>query len=129
MRYISDKNISFSLPVSGQDKRFRFTPCMKGGSIYVTQIPAEMKALESSDMYGRVYNRAPGEEGEQIPSERKARTVKEKGNATEIREVTSWQEAREYLNASHGVPYTRLTTPESIASEAAAKNIAFPNLQ
>ena len=40
MRYISDKNISFSLPVSGQDKRFRFTPCMKGGSIYVTQIPA-----------------------------------------------------------------------------------------
>lgn len=95
----------------------------------MTQIPPEMKALESSDMYGRVYNRAPGEEGEQIPSEREARTVKEKGNATEIREVTSWQEAREYLNASHGVPSTRLTTPESIASEAAAKNIAFPNLQ
>lgn len=129
MRYRSNKNISFSLLVEGADKRFRFNPCMQGGSIYVTNVPAEIKALEASSMFNRVYHRAPGCEDEKIPREKKQSSESKNSSAIEVPEVKSWQEAKEYLNTQYNIDMGKLVSPESIMSEATAKGIKFPNIQ
>ena len=58
MRYVSERVISFSLTVNGVDRRIRFIPLTKGGSIYITDNKDEMKELEKSTMYGSVYKRS-----------------------------------------------------------------------
>ena len=133
MRYISDLNISFSLPVDGVDRRFSFTPMAKGGSMYIARTEDEIKALEASDMYGRIYRRKEG----QPPSERAGNAPKPKRGKTsaktvrqiqDILGVETWQEAVEYLVNSHGSDRDALTTPDEILAEATAKCIRFPNI-
>ena len=61
MRYISEDAISFSIRIEGRENSLRvnFSPVSSGGSTYSTSIPAAIKALESSKMFGKVYFRAP----------------------------------------------------------------------
>ena len=134
MRYISDLNISFSLLVDGVDRRFSFTPQAKGGSMYIAKTKAEIKALEASDMYGRIYRRMEGqmppEQAGNAPKPKKGKTAA-KAAAPKIQDVQgveTWQEAIEYLANHHGSERDTLTTPDEILAEAAKLNLRFPNL-
>ena len=124
MRYISDLNISFSLLVDGVDKRFSFTPMARGGSMYIARTDAEIKALEASDMYGRIYRRKEG----QIPPEQAGNAAKAAPKAQDVKGVETWQEAIEYLVNQHGTDRGTLTTPDEILAEAAKQGIRFPNI-
>lgn len=133
MRYISDLNISFSLLVDGVDKRFSFTPMARGGSMYIARTDAEIKALEASNMYGRIYRRKEG----QIPPEQAGNAPKPKRGKTaakavpkaqDVKGVETWQEAIEYLVNQHGTDRGTLTTPDEILAEAAKQGIRFPNI-
>lgn len=148
MRYISDKIISFSILINGTYKRVRFIPKMQGGSIYVTNHQSEIKALEDSDMYNRVYTRAPDCKDEELP-----KNAGTKGNANPdkaakialpkadkaakaaspkikvVKTVSTWQEAVEYLSTKCGSEAEKLTTPEAIANEAVEKGVSFVNLK
>ena len=133
MRYISDLNISFSLPVDGVDKRFSFTPLARGGSMYIARTDAEIKALEASDMYGRIYRRKEGqlspEQAGKAPKPKKGKTAaKAAPKAQDVKGVETWQEAIEYLVNHHGTDRGTLTTPDEILAEAAKQGIRFPNI-
>ena len=133
MRYISDLNISFSLPVDGVDKRFSFTPMARGGSMYIAKTEAEIKALEASSMYGRIYRRKEGqiptEQAGNAPKPKKGKTAaKAAPKAQDVKGVETWQEAIEYLVNHHGSERDTLTTPDEILAEAAKLNLRFPNL-
>lgn len=129
MRYISDLNISFSLLVNGVDKRFSFTPCARGGSMYIAKNKEEIKALEASDMYGRVYRRMEGQaEGEVADTSptRAGHAAKAPAKVKDVKGVETWQEAVEYL--SDKCEREKLTTPEEILAEAARRGIRFPDI-
>lgn len=128
IRYVSDLNISFSIQVNGKDRRIRFSPRMNGGSTYLAETDEEVKALEASSMFNRVYYRAPGQVIEESTSGKKGRK-KAEDKFTEVGEVSSWQEAREYLVDKFGSDFKSLTTPDSILAEASAKKVTFPNLK
>lgn len=129
MRYISDLNISFSLLVDGVDKRFRFTPMAKGGSMYIAKTDAEIKALEASPMYGRIYRRKEGQvENAPTLPKKGGRKPKAAPKAQDVKGVETWQEAIEYLVNNHGSDRDALTTPDEILAEAAKVNIRFPNI-
>lgn len=129
MRYISDLNISFSLLVNGVDKRFCFTPMARGGSMYIAKTEAEIKALEESPMYGRIYRRKEGqEEIMPKPPKKGGRKTKDVQKVQDVKGVETWQEAIEYLVNNHGSDRDALTTPDDILAEAAKVNIRFTNL-
>ena len=133
MRYISDLNISFSLLVDGVDKRFSFTPMARGGSMYIARTDAEIKALEASDMYGRIYRRKEGqippEQAGNAPKPKRGKTAaKAAPKAQDVKGVETWQEAIEYLVNHHGTDRGTLTTPDEILAEAAKQGIRFPNI-
>lgn len=123
MLYISDRVVSFSLLVNGKSKRFRFDGRMRGGSYYVARTDEEINALEGSDMFGRIYHRSPSEE----PVKRKrAAKVKE---PKQVLEVSSWQDAQEYLMSNYSVDSSQLQTPDAILSAASSNHVSFPNLK
>lgn len=127
MRYVSDKVISFSMAVDGKDNcvRVSFTARSTGGSTFSTQYPALIEALEKSDMYGRLYRRAP-----ECMCDCKAKAEKSetKKRVTLIPHVADWQDAVEYLTGQCGSDANVLSTPDSILKEAARCNVKFPNL-
>jgi hypothetical protein len=123
MLYISDKVISFSLKVNGKSKRFSFDSRMRGGSYLVVTSKDEIKALESSDMFNRIYRR--GEESVEAPKRSRAKAKEPKA----ITEVETWQDAQSYLAENYSVDMNQLQTPSDILSAASANNIIFPNLQ
>ena len=119
MRYISNLNISFSLLVNGVDKRFCFTPCTRGGSMYIAKNDDEIKALEASDMYGRIYRRMEGQsEIKSNVSKKAGRKSKSSSKVQDVKGVETWQEAIEYLVNNHGSDRDALTTPDEILAEA-----------
>lgn len=129
MRYISNLNISFSLLVNGVDKRFCFTPCTKGGSMYIAKNDDEIKALEDSDMYGRIYRRMEGQSEITSNASKKAgRKSKSSSKVQDVKGVETWQEAIEYLVNNHGSDRDSLTTPDEILAEASKISIRFPNI-
>ena len=128
MRYISDLNISFSLLVDGVDKRFSFSPCGRGGSMYIARSEAEIRALEKSPMYGRVYRRMEGQEDIPVKSSSKGGKRKKAPQMQDIPGINTWQEAIEYLVSLCGSDRADLMTPEDILSEASANGIRFTNL-
>ena len=121
MRYISDRVISFSLPINGNDKRFRFTPVMNRGSIYVTNSKDEIVALEKSPMFNTIYKRV---ESQSISSEESSEI-----ELTSVGSVTNWQEAKDYLKENFKIDARTINTPESIQKCATANNVVFPNLK
>lgn len=123
MLYISDRVISFSLPVNGKSKRFRFDSRMRGGSYYVARTEEEIKALEGSDMFGRVYHRSPSEE----PAKRK-RIAKVK-EPKKVLDILTWQDAQDYLINNCSADSSQLQTPDEILSVASSYNLLFPNLK
>lgn len=137
MRYISDSVISFSIQIGGRDKRVRFTPVMDGGSSYITNDPKEIEALESLSSFQRgVFRCAPGSEKEVIgkvdspaakgKAGRPKKSDPQKG-LTPVEEVTTWQEAAEYLVEKCGSE--ALSEPDAILEEAGKKGVSFPNLK
>lgn len=133
MRYISDSVISFSILINGRDKRVRFSPIMDGGSSYITNDPDEIKALESLSTFQRgVFRRVPGSEQEPLSDKSKkgkvGRPAKNGGaGMMPIEEVTTWQEAAEYLMENCGSE--ALAEPDAILEEAGKKGIVFPNIK
>lgn len=130
MRYFSNLDISFSLPVDGVDKRFRFTPCAKGGSMYIAKSDDEVKALEASGMYGRIYRRMeaqPGQESGEAGRKRGGRPGKA-ARPKDVEGIGTWQEAIEYLVDKCGSDREKLTAPDEISAEASAKGVRFPNI-
>jgi hypothetical protein len=83
----------------------------------------EIKALESSDMFNRIYRR--GEESVEAPKRSRAKVKEPKA----ITEVETWQDAQSYLAENYSVDMNQLQTPSDILSAASANNISFPNLQ
>lgn len=130
MRYISDRVISFSLAVNGVDRRIRFIPLTKGGSIYITDNKDEMKELEKSKMYGSVYKRSEMQTEEDCDNinSRKRRKTSGKQKIQSVNGVDSWQEAIEYMVDKHGADRNVMSTPEEILREAERLNLCFPNI-
>lgn len=130
MRYISDRVISFSLAVNGVDRRIRFIPLTKGGSIYITDNKDEMKELEKSTMYGSVYKRSEMQTEEDCDNinSRKRRKASGKQKIQSVNGVDSWQEAIEYMVDKHGADRNVMSTPEEILKEAERLNLCFPNI-
>lgn len=137
MRYISDSVISFSIQIGGRDKRVRFNPVMDGGSSYITNDSDEIKVLESLSSFQRgIFRRAPGSEKEVIgkvdsPVTKGEAGRPEKSNAKKglkpVDDVTTWQEAAEYLVEKCGSE--ALSEPDAILEEAGKKGVSFPNLK
>lgn len=123
MKYVSERVISFSLLVNGTDRRIRFVPVTRGGSVYVTDNEGEMKALEASPMFGTTYRRA---ESAGCAKERKAKPAARK---TAVNGVETWQEAIEFMVDQYGAERGRLTTPDEILQEAGRLNLTFPNIK
>lgn len=130
MRYVSERVISFSLTVNGVDRRIRFIPLTKGGSIYITDNKDEMKELEKSKMYGSVYKRLEMQTEEDCDNinSRKRRKISGKQKIQSVNGVDSWQEAIEYMVDKHGIDRNGMTTPEEILKEAERLNLCFPNI-
>lgn len=131
MRYVSNKVISFSIRVKGAEDsvRVNFEACASGGSSYSTQVPRVIEALEKSDMYGRVYRRAPECLCECAkPKHKGRRPPKEEKRIQLITSVATWQDAVEYLTEQCGVDEAKLTSPEAIQMEAAKAGVKFPNI-
>lgn len=138
MRYISDKNISFSILVNGTSKRVRFTPKMQGGSIYITNDEAEIKALEETGTYKRgVFERVPGSEIPLVPdtgtnsktSDKESLSGKKGKKVFVVEEITSYQDAIEYLVEKCGSDREKLGNPSNVLEEALAKGVSFPNIK
>lgn len=130
MKYISDRDISFSLDVGGTGRRVTFLPSAKGGSMHVTSDPAEIKALEASRMFGRVYRRDPSQPAP--PPAGKAVKAQKKAAAPPLKAVAgigSWQAAIDYLADTFGSPREELSSPEAILREAVGQGVAFPDLE
>ena len=128
MKYISDLNISFSLLVNGVDKRFSFSPRTQGGSMYIAKSKAEIKALESSNMYGRIYRRAEDQPVE-LKTGKRGRPAKQEQTVKDVNSITSWQEAIDYLSENFGSSRENLRTPDEILMEAVKKGVRFVNLK
>ena len=130
MRYISDSIISFSIKVQGREgnARVSFSPRTSGGSTFSTDSESLIKALESNEMFGRVYRRAPECLVEQSPR-KKASKTSEKQQLTAIDGGEGWQDAIDHLVDNYGVKASSLTSPDVILKEAAKYNIWFPNLK
>lgn len=131
MRYVSDNVISFSIRVAGRtdSARVNFLPVSSGGSTFATDVKALIEALEKSNMFGKVYRRAPECEEEVLQKkEVKARKVKAAPKVVKVEEVKEWQDAVLYLVDNHGVRREKLVTPEQILKEAENAGIEFPNL-
>lgn len=128
MRYVSNKTISFSIRVKGAERsvRVNFETCANGGSSFSTNAPKLIEAMESSDMYGRVYKRAP--ECAAVAAKKRARALKTEPKAVAVTAVATWQDAVEYLTDKCGVAETLLTSPDAILKEAAKLNVKFPNI-
>ncbi len=122
MRYISNRNISFSLMIGNTSKQFDFLSQSNGTSIYVTDDSNEIKVLEASDMFKNgLYKRAEGEQ--------EAKPVKDKEKDLKpVKKITTLQDAVEYL-ANLGVDATSLTTPDEIIQSATEKGVCFPNMK
>lgn len=129
MRYISERNISFSMKVKGRKDsvRISFTSLSTGGSTYSTDSENVIEALEKSPMYGKFYHRAPECMNDSIRSKREVKPVVPKKRVTDIDTVESWQEAAEYLIEKFGST-AKLTTPEAIMREAEEKGVLFSRL-
>ena len=129
MRYISERNISFSMKVKGRKDsvRISFTSLSTGGSTYSTDSENVIEALEKSPMYGKFYHRAPECMNDSIRSKREVKPVIPKRRVTDIDTVESWQEAAEYLIEKFGST-AKLTTPEAIMREAEEKGVLFSRL-
>lgn len=126
MRYISEDSISFSIRIEGRENSLRvnFSPISSGGSTYSTDIPAAIKALESSPMFGKIYFRAPecvGETEEQPKKAARKRTTK-------VSSVKDWQDAAEYLVEKFGARPEYMNTPDAIREEAERNNVLFTEL-
>ena len=130
MRYISNQSISFSIRINGREDsaRVSFTPHTSGGSTFMTENEALIEALEKSDMYNKVYRRAPECVSEEVKPKRAAKKSAEK-KLTQVAEVAGWQDAVDYLTDKCGSDASKLTSPEAILNEAQAKGLAFPNLK
>ena len=130
MRYISNQAISFSIRVNGRENsaRVSFTSHTSGGSTFMTDNEALIEALEKSDMYNKVYRRAPECVNEEAKPKRAARKAAEK-KLTQVAEVEGWQDAVEYMTDKCGSDASKLTSPEAILNEAQAKGLEFPNLK
>ena len=130
MRYVSDKSISFSIRVKGRGDgvRVSFITQSSGGSTFMTDNKALIKALEQSSMYGTVYRRAPECVNVEAKKEKATKKVEEE-KVLQVTEVNSWQDAVEYLIEKFGSEANKLTTPDSILNEAQAKGLKFPNLK
>jgi len=130
MRYISDSVISFSIRLEGRDSSLRisFTPRTNGGSTYTTDSEVIINALEKSPMYGRSFRRAP-ECARIVLGEKKAAKVEPKKKLKEVKEVSGWQDAAEYLIDNFGCNPGKLVTPDEILKEAASRNLSFVNLK
>lgn len=129
MRYISDSVISFSIVPEGSKKSVRvsFTSHSNGGSTFSTESEALIKTLEKSDMFGRVYRRANECVGIKVGV--KPRTPKASAPVLKsVPEVTTWQEAVEYLVENEGVDAGLLKTPSSILKVATDKGLKFEKL-
>jgi len=122
MRYISNRNISFSLMIGNTSKQFDFLSQSNGTSIYVTDDSNEIKVLEASDMFKNgLYKRV---EGEKDP-----KPVKEKKEELKVvKKIATLQDAIEYL-VNLGVDATSLTTPDEIVKAATEKGVSFPNMK
>ena len=101
--------------------------------MYIAKTEAEIKALEASPMYGRVYRRKEGQPtferaGNALRPKKGGRAAKAEPKAQDILGVETWQEAVEYLVNNHGSDRDALTTPDEILAEATAKGIRFPNI-
>lgn len=128
MKYISDLNISFSLLVNGVDKRFSFSPRTQGGSMYIVKSNAEIKALEASNMYGRIYRRAEDQPAE-LKTGKRGRSAKQEQDVKDVNSISSWQEAIDYLSENFGSSRENLRTPDEILMEAVKKGVRFVNLK
>lgn len=126
MRYISENVISFSIRIEGRENSLRvnFTPVSSGGSTYSTSIPAAIKALEGSPMFGKVYFRAPECVG--VTEEQPKKVAKKR--VTKVSAVKEWQDAAEYLVEKFGARPESLTTPDAIREEAEKNSVLFPEL-
>lgn len=132
MRYVSDKVISFSIRVKGQENsvRVNFLACSNGGSSFSTDKPLLAEALERSPMYGKVYRRAHECQCEHTKPGRKT-SPKKCDTEKRIKLVTGiagWQDAVEYLVQNCGSDASKLNTPDAILSEAELKGVKFPDL-
>lgn len=126
MRYVSDKVISFSIRVDGREDsvRVKFIARSTGGSTFSTQAEDLIKALEKSEMYGKVYRRAP----ECTCGKKAARQTASSRKVTIIPGIVSWQDAIEYLVERCGSDASVLVTPEKILAEAAKNGVKFPDI-
>lgn len=99
--------------------------------MYIAKSKAEIKALEASDMYGRIYRRMEGQtEGTDVdvPKTHEGRTAKAPAKVQDVKGINTWQEAVEYLANKCGSKREKLTTPEEILAEAARRGIRFPDI-
>lgn len=131
MRYVSDRVISFSLTINNIDRRIRFIPVTRGGSIYVTDNKEEIEALENSPMFGNVYSRSEeqdcgkAEDGKGKPGRKTGNRFKKE---QPVKGVDTWQGAIEYMVDQCGSDREAMTTPDEILKEAQRLNLSFPNI-
>lgn len=130
MRYVSNKIVSFSIRVKGSENsvRINFQACSTGGSTYITDKQPVIEAMESSDMFGRVYRRAPECASGQVTHKRRPRAARQEPKLKDVQEVGSWQEAAEYLSSQFGISESSVITPDSILNKAAENGVRFPNI-
>lgn len=131
MRYVSDRVISFSLMINNIDRRIRFIPVTRGGSIYVTDNQEEIEALENSPMFGNVYTRSEEQDCGKA-EDGKSKSGRKTGNRFKkeqpVKGVDTWQGAIEYMVDQCGSDREAMTTPDEILKEAQRLNLSFPNI-
>jgi hypothetical protein len=120
-RYYSETVLSFSVLIDGRRKRIAFSPLTNGGSVYTTADIKEIKVLESLGSYGKTFVRMGGVEAAE-------KAVPPPPTTEEIRGVTNYQAAVEYLIANRGLKKSALRTPDQILAAASGVGVSFPDI-
>lgn len=120
-RYITTRgNLNTFVTVNGKPVRVRFVSRNNREGFFSTSDETLQAALENDKDFGRKYSLS----GETvIADDRKPADI------TEIKTVTTWQQAKEFLNAKpYGVSLRSLSTPEKIKKAAQSRGLSFPCL-
>ncbi|MBR4119108.1 MAG: hypothetical protein IKK64_03410 [Bacteroidales bacterium] len=121
-RYKTNRgNLSSLIRVEDKSVRIKFVASNTGEGYFETNDPVLQKAIEEDVDYGIKFfaESSQQEEANEIVS-----------NVIVVDTITTWQEARKYLQeAPFNVPTKEMTSPKKIKEVAQRFNLLFKNLE
>lgn len=121
-RYKAATDVSVNVNVGGSSERVCFTSVTAGGSVFYTDNPELQKALEGHYRYGSLFveDKSYATEATKAKAEE---TKSPEAKAPEAKEFADFQEAKEWLSETFGIPRSNLKSKKHIETAAAEHGV------